>query len=110
MSDTSASTLRDRLAPHIDAAVRFDIDCAGPGEAGHAKTFGLSGVIGEIADWLRSPEVEAILVAHQRTATSGCICGWAKLGHSHPGHVAQVLAVNALDRLTDTGQETTPNG
>lgn len=27
------------------------------------------------------------LVAHQPTDTSGCICGWAVLGASHPEHV-----------------------
>jgi hypothetical protein len=30
------------------------------------------------------------LVYHQRTDIKGCGCGWAKLGHSHPEHVADV--------------------
>lgn len=29
-----------------------------------------------------------VLVYHWRTKTSGCGCGWAKLGASHPEHVA----------------------
>jgi len=29
-----------------------------------------------------------VLVYHQPTSTSGCICGWAKLGASHAEHVA----------------------
>ena len=28
-----------------------------------------------------------VLVYHQPTSTSGCICGWAVLGASHPEHV-----------------------
>jgi len=31
-----------------------------------------------------------VLVAHQPTSTSGCICGWAVLGASHAEHVADV--------------------
>ena len=34
----------------------------------------------------------AVLVAHQRDASSGCICGWSVLGASWAEHVAQVLA------------------
>jgi hypothetical protein len=30
------------------------------------------------------------LVYHWATNTSGCGCGWAKLGASHPEHVADV--------------------
>jgi len=29
-----------------------------------------------------------VLVYHQPTSTSGCICGWAVLGASHAEHVA----------------------
>lgn len=29
----------------------------------------------------------AVLVAHQRKDIHGCICGWAKVGRSHPEHV-----------------------
>lgn len=32
-----------------------------------------------------------LLVAHQRTDTSGCHCGWAALGESHAEHVAGVI-------------------
>lgn len=31
-----------------------------------------------------------VLIYHQRTATSGCGCGWAVLGASHAEHVADV--------------------
>lgn len=33
----------------------------------------------------------AVLVAHQRRDISGCICGWAKLGASHPAHQVAML-------------------
>lgn len=32
--------------------------------------------------------LETILTYHQRTDTSGCICGWSVLGASHSEHVA----------------------
>jgi hypothetical protein len=32
-----------------------------------------------------------ILVAHQRQNSSSCLCGWSKLGHSHPEHQADAL-------------------
>lgn len=31
-----------------------------------------------------------VLVYHWRTNTSGCGCGWAELGRSHPEHVVDV--------------------
>jgi hypothetical protein len=31
-----------------------------------------------------------ILIHHWRTNISACSCGWAELGGSHPGHVADV--------------------
>jgi hypothetical protein len=45
--------------------------------------------------WLRSPQGAAVLVAHQRTDTSGCHCGWGRLGHSHAAHVLAALAEEA---------------
>jgi hypothetical protein len=33
---------------------------------------------------------EVVLIAHQRR-DSGCLCGWAELGKSHPGHQAAML-------------------
>ena len=33
---------------------------------------------------------EAVLVAHQRHR-GGCLCGWAELGKSHPGHQVAML-------------------
>lgn len=41
------------------------------------------------AAYVRSVLVE-VLVYHYRTDTSGCGCGWAELGRSHPEHVADV--------------------
>ena len=32
-----------------------------------------------------------LLVAHQRTDTSACHCGWAALGESHAQHVAELV-------------------
>jgi hypothetical protein len=34
---------------------------------------------------------EKILIDHQRRDFSGCICGWAELGKSHPGHQVAML-------------------
>lgn len=31
-----------------------------------------------------------VLIYHQRTNSSGCHCGWAKLGASYAEHVANV--------------------
>lgn len=43
---------------------------------------------------LTEPEIRAyeVLVAHQRTDTSGCHCGWGRLGASHAAHVLDELA------------------
>lgn len=30
------------------------------------------------------------LVDHQRKDIGGCLCGWARLGYSHPEHVVDV--------------------
>jgi hypothetical protein len=32
-----------------------------------------------------------VLIYHWRTDTSGCGCGWARLGHSHAEHVVEVF-------------------
>lgn len=32
-----------------------------------------------------------VLIYHYRTNISGCGCGWAKLGFSHPEHVVDVF-------------------
>lgn len=32
------------------------------------------------------------LTAHQRMDSAGCLCGWAELGHPHPGHQTSMLA------------------
>lgn len=36
---------------------------------------------------LDSQAIIDVLVAHQRMDIRGCLCGWARLGHSHPAHV-----------------------
>jgi hypothetical protein len=33
-----------------------------------------------------------VLVAHQRHNSMSCLCGWAKLGHSHPEHQEAMLS------------------
>lgn len=43
----------------------------------------------------------AVLVYHQRTDTSGCHCGWALLGASHPEHVADVYEQALNERCKD---------
>lgn len=40
----------------------------------------------------------AVLVYHWRTETSGCGCGWAVLGASHPEHVADVYEMELAER------------
>lgn len=36
-------------------------------------------------------ELIEILVAHQRQSSQFCLCGWGKLGASHPAHVADAI-------------------
>lgn len=43
------------------------------------------------------------LVYHQATNTSGCHCGWAELGRSHPEHVVGVYEMALTERLPDVG-------
>lgn len=31
-----------------------------------------------------------VLIYHQHTESSACICGWNRLGYSHPEHVREV--------------------
>lgn len=33
-----------------------------------------------------------VLVDHQRQNAGSCLCGWSKLGYSHPEHQAEMLA------------------
>lgn len=49
---------------------------------------------------------EGILIAHQRLDGGGCLCGWSKLGESHPGHQVAMLRRSAL--LRDAPAESTP--
>lgn len=47
----------------------------------------------------------AVLIAHQQTSTSGCLCGRTALGESWAAHVAEVLdAVGALRDRPPEGQ------
>ncbi len=39
-----------------------------------------------------------VLVYHWPTETSGCWCGWAELGRSFPGHVADVYEASVHAR------------
>lgn len=48
------------------------------------------------SSWLRSDEAVMVLVNHQSTSTSGCICGWSELGKMHPRHVLDKV-VELLD-------------
>lgn len=41
--------------------------------------------------WVDRTTLVDVLVYHWRTNTSGCGCGWHRLGHSHPEHVADVV-------------------
>jgi hypothetical protein len=40
-----------------------------------------------------------VLVYHAHTNSSGCFCGWAELGKSHPEHVADVYEQSMLARM-----------
>jgi len=51
-----------------------------------------------------SPEVVDALVKHQRKDITGCICGWARLGHSHSAH--QLAEIVVIVRATQTPGET----
>lgn len=42
---------------------------------------------------LDSPAIIDVLIAHQRRDIKGCICGWERLGHSHPAHVLGEIVV-----------------
>lgn len=46
-----------------------------------------------------------VLVYHQHTNTSGCICGWAVLGASHPEHVADAYEQAVTDLIAAVGRE-----
>lgn len=35
--------------------------------------------------------IAAALIEHQRQGVQHCLCGWGKLGHSHPDHVADAV-------------------
>ncbi|MGK5677599.1 hypothetical protein [Actinoplanes sp. URMC 104] len=49
---------------------------------------------------------EAVLVAHQRATDRSCLCGWAKLGRSHPKH--QVAKLRQAGLLSDDAAEVAP--
>jgi hypothetical protein len=42
------------------------------------------------------PRLVDVLIYHQATATSGCICGWGVLGASHAEHVVDVYEAVTL--------------
>ncbi len=37
-----------------------------------------------------------VLVYHQPTNTSGCHCGWGKLGRSHAEHVVEIYEMSII--------------
>jgi hypothetical protein len=45
----------------------------------------------ETPEWAKE-RPDTVLVYHQRTETSGCICGWAELGRLHAEHQVAALA------------------
>ncbi len=49
-----------------------------------------------------------VLVYHQPTNTSGCICGWGKLAHSHPEHVIDTYEEAMRYGLSDKTVKTFP--
>ena len=53
-------------------------------------------------------DAELILVAHQRRDISSCLCGWAELGKSHPGH--QVAMLREAGLLPDEPEATSKQG
>lgn len=42
-----------------------------------------------------------VLTEHQRRNASSCLCGWAKLGHSHPEHQAAALTAAGFGLVAD---------
>jgi hypothetical protein len=49
---------------------------------------------------------ETILIYHQRLDIKGCLCGWADLGKSHPGH--QVAKLREAGLLAQDKTDSTP--
>jgi hypothetical protein len=43
--------------------------------------------------------VTKVLVAHQRRDNSSCLCGWARLGFSHPTHQAALVLEAAAPHI-----------
>lgn len=55
------------------------------------SSFGkLGGLLGTTGGSYRRDVLVAVLIYHQATEDSGCHCGWAVVGASHAGHVADV--------------------
>lgn len=44
-----------------------------------------------------------VLIYHQQTASSGCHCGWARLGYSYCEHVIEVYEESVLFRGENNG-------
>lgn len=43
--------------------------------------------------------VTRVLVAHQRLDNRSCLCGWARLGFSHPTHQAALILEAAAPHM-----------
>ncbi len=52
-----------------------------------------------------SKTMAEVLVDHQRQNSSSCLCGWAKLGHSHPEHQAAALSAAGFGLVAATKQQ-----
>lgn len=50
---------------------------------------------------MSSKTMAEVLVEHQRHNASSCLCGWAKLGHSHPEHQAAALTAAGFGDVKD---------
>jgi hypothetical protein len=57
-----------------------------------------------VSDQAIDEAAEAILVAHQAHRNASCLCGWAELGRSHPGHQVAMLREAGLLNDADLGR------
>lgn len=83
----TAEQVRDR------AALLFEQD-----PLFHARVVLAERVIADLIDLDDRKVLVDVLANHWATRTSGCGCGWAELGRSHPEHVADIYN-RARDKL-----------
>ena len=53
--------------------------------------------------------ITEVLVAHQRQSPISCLCGWAKLGASHPAHQGRIVLAALRDAPHATGEAGDPS-